>query len=108
MTVTEQKSGKPISRGELSFDHVVPALYIPKPPEPITARLNEQGQAVVRFPAVMGHVTVNRRGVMLEGSDIRRGGEFDLSPPQDLSSAESYILKITKSQQVGVGDLIQR
>lgn len=77
--VSNRETGAPVSGARFQFTHAVPAVHLPRSPEPIDVLLGANGEAKLRLPVVMGWARVNGVSVLLQPEDIRDGGSFEIS-----------------------------
>ncbi|RBP47675.1 hypothetical protein DES53_101473 [Roseimicrobium gellanilyticum] len=97
--ITNRDTGKPVGEVRFRFTHAVPAVHLPKTPEPIDVLLGPNGEAKVRFPVVMGWARVNGASALLHPENIREGGSFELEKQPTVRSERfktTMVLEIEK------------
>ena len=92
----------PVSGARFQFTHAVPAVHLPRTPEPVDVVLGANGEARLRLPVVMGWARVNGVSVLLHPENIRDGGTFEVSSDPAQTSRRrvpAMLLRIEKAER---------
>ena len=76
--VWNDQSGKPARHEEFRYNHATPWPHFPRNPDPVRVELDDQGETLVRLPGAFGWIGFGDYTTMIQGSEIRDGGTFDL------------------------------
>ena len=88
VSVWNARSSEPARHGEFRYGHATPVPHFPRNPDPVVATLDERGTALVRLPGAFGWIRYGEDSTLIEGSQIRDGGTFELSAPR-MSASDS-------------------
>lgn len=108
VSVYDTKTKAPASNLKIGYSHVIPGIYIPRPPDPVAGQLNEHGSTTLNFPTTTGAIRVGEESVILiDSEDIKNGGAFEMHGLPTMLGEPSYppsrwTLQIQKPEQ-GVG-----
>lgn len=76
--VWNDQSGKPARHEEFRYNHATPWPHFPRNPDPVKVELDDKGETLVRLPGAFGWIGFGDYTAMIQGSEIRDGGTFDL------------------------------
>lgn len=72
------QNGKSAANEEFRYHHATPWPHFPRNPEPVEVQLDDQGETLVRLPGAFGWIGFGEYSALIQGSQIRDGGTFDL------------------------------
>jgi hypothetical protein len=87
--IWNNQSGKSARHEEFRYNHATPWPHFPRNPDPVRVELDDQGKRLVRLPGAIGWIGFGDFSAMIQGSEIRDGGTFDLYTNSATGAKES-------------------